>query len=77
MTSPLSSTDLLKSDFADQQIWKACIGLDLAARTVVEAEVLADFQQKSLLTHQCARSGIATEWRVGASFIDADISLPR
>ena len=58
MTSQLSSTDLLKSDFDDQQIWKACIGLDLADRTVLEAEVLIwrIVQQKSLLTHQCARS---------------------
>jgi len=58
MTSPLSSTDLLKSDFDDQQIWKACIGLDLADRTVLEAEVLIwrIAQKKSLLTHQCARS---------------------
>jgi hypothetical protein len=58
MTSPLSSTDLLKLDFDDQQIWKACIGLDLADRTVLEAEVLIwrIVQQKSLLTHQCARS---------------------
>jgi hypothetical protein len=40
MTSPLSSTDLLKSDLDDQQVWKACIGLDLADRTVLESEVL-------------------------------------
>ena len=58
MTSQHSSTDLRKSDFDDQQIWKACIGLDLADRTVLEAEVLIwrIVQQKSLLTHQCARS---------------------
>lgn len=27
-------------DLDDQQIWRACIGLDLADRTVLEAEVL-------------------------------------
>jgi hypothetical protein len=53
MTSLLSATDLLKSDFDDQQIWKACIGLDLADRPVLEAEVLIwrIVQQKSSLTH--------------------------
>jgi hypothetical protein len=58
MTSPHSSTDFLKSDLDDQQVWKACIGLDLADRTVLEAEVLIwrIVQQKSALTHQCARS---------------------
>ena len=58
MTSPRSSTDFLKSDLDDQQVWKACIGLDLADRTVLEAEVLIwrIVQQKSALTHQCASS---------------------
>jgi hypothetical protein len=58
MTSPPSSTDSLKSDFDDQQVWRACIGLDLADRTVLEAEVLIwrIVQHKSALTHQCARS---------------------
>ena len=27
-------------DLDDQQLWRACIGLDLADRTVLEAEVL-------------------------------------
>jgi len=27
-------------DLDDQQVWRACIGLDLADRTVLEAEVL-------------------------------------
>jgi hypothetical protein len=39
MTSSRSSTDFLKSDLDDQQFWKSCIGLDLADRTVLEAEV--------------------------------------
>ena len=58
MIFPASSSDLLKSDFDDQEVWKACIGLDLADRTVLEAEVLIwrIVQQKSALTHQCARS---------------------
>ena len=40
MTPPRASTDFLVPDLDDQQIWKACIGLDLADRTVLEAEVL-------------------------------------
>jgi hypothetical protein len=58
MTSSPGSTDFLKSDLDDQQFWKACIGLDLADRTVLEAELLIwrIVQQKSALTHQCASS---------------------
>jgi len=40
MSFPRSSTDSLKSEFDDQQVWRACVGLDLADRTVLEAEVL-------------------------------------
>ena len=32
--------DFLMPDLDDQQLWRACIGLDLADRTVLEAEVL-------------------------------------
>ena len=34
------STDFLMPDLEDQQVWRASIGLDLADRTVLEAEVL-------------------------------------
>jgi hypothetical protein len=52
MASSSSSTDFLKSDLDDQQFWKACIGLDLANRTVLEAEILIwrIVQQKSALS---------------------------
>jgi hypothetical protein len=58
MASLHSSTDFLKSDLDDQQFWKASIGLDLADRTVLEAEVLIwrIVQQKLVLIQQCARS---------------------
>ena len=47
----------LKSDSDDQEVWRARIGLDLADRTVLEAEVSISriVQQTSALTHQCAR----------------------
>jgi hypothetical protein len=56
MTSSRRSTDFPKSDLDDQQVWKAYIGLDLADRTVLEAEVLIwrIVQQKSVLTQQRA-----------------------
>lgn len=57
MDSSRSPTDFLKSGLDDQRFWKACIGLDLADRTVLEAEVLIwrIVQQMSEMTHQCAR----------------------
>ena len=58
MTSSHSSNDFLKSELDDQQFWKASIGLDLADRTVLEAEVLIwrIVQQKLVLIQKCARS---------------------
>jgi hypothetical protein len=58
MTSSPIPADFLKSDWDDQRYWKACIGLDLADRTVLEAEVLIwrIVQQMSGMTHQCPRS---------------------
>ena len=55
MTPPRAATDFLVPDLDDQQIWRACIGLDLADRTVLEAEVLIwrIVQQRSVtLTRQ-------------------------
>ena len=40
MASPRISTDFMMPDLDDQQVWRASIGLDLADRTVLEAEVL-------------------------------------
>jgi hypothetical protein len=40
LNSLRSSTDLLMQDLEDQQVWRTSIGLDLADRTVLEAEVL-------------------------------------
>jgi hypothetical protein len=40
MTSLHNSTDFLMPDPEDQQVWNASLGLDLADRTVLEAEVL-------------------------------------
>jgi hypothetical protein len=40
MTSPRTSTDFLVPELEDQHLWRLCIGLDLADRTVLEAEVL-------------------------------------
>ena len=40
MTFPPTSTDFLMPDLEDQRVWRASIGLDLADRTVLEAEVL-------------------------------------
>jgi hypothetical protein len=40
MTSPRNPTDFMMPDLDDQQVWRASIGLDLADRTVLEAEVL-------------------------------------
>src|SRR6266478_8021295 len=40
MTFPRNSTDFLTPDLDDQHVWRACIGLDLADRTVLGAEVL-------------------------------------
>jgi hypothetical protein len=57
MTSSPSPNDFLKSDLDDQRFWKACIGLDLADRTVLEAEVLIwrIVQQQSGMNHRCAK----------------------
>ena len=43
-------------DLDDQQLWRACIGLDLADRTVLEAEVLIwrIIRQKSIAPMQQA-----------------------
>ena len=40
MTAPNNSNDLLLRDLDGQQVWRASVGLDLADRTVLEAEVL-------------------------------------
>jgi hypothetical protein len=40
MTAPNNSNDLLLHDLDGQQVWRASVGLDLADRTVLEAEVL-------------------------------------
>jgi len=40
MTPPRTSTDFLVPELEDQHLWRLCIGLDLADRTVLEAEVL-------------------------------------
>jgi len=40
LTSLRTSTDFPMPDLEDQQIWRASLGLDLADRTVLEAEVL-------------------------------------
>jgi hypothetical protein len=40
MTSLHTSTDFQMPDLEGQQIWRASIGLDLADRPVLEAEVL-------------------------------------
>jgi hypothetical protein len=40
VTSLPTSTDFLMPALEDQQVWRASIGLDLADRTVLEAEVL-------------------------------------
>lgn len=40
MTAPSSSNNFLLPDLDDQQIWRASVALDLADRTVLEAEVL-------------------------------------
>ena len=40
MTTPNNSNDLLLRDLDGQQVWRASVGLDLADRTVLEAEVL-------------------------------------
>jgi hypothetical protein len=55
MTLPHTSTDFLVPDLDDQDLWRVCIGLDLADRTVLEAEVLMwrIVQQRSVtLTRQ-------------------------
>jgi len=55
MTPLPASADFLVPDLDDQQIWRACIGLDLDDRTVLEAEVLIwrIVQQRSVtLTRQ-------------------------
>jgi hypothetical protein len=41
LTAPNNnSNDFLLRDLHDQQVWRASVGLDLADRTVLEAEVL-------------------------------------
>ena len=40
MTAPNNSNDLWLRDLDGQQVWRASVGLDLADRTVLEAEVL-------------------------------------
>jgi hypothetical protein len=40
MTTPNNSNDLLLRDLDGQQVCRASVGLDLADRTVLEAEVL-------------------------------------
>ncbi len=41
LTAPNNnSNDFLLRDVDDQQVWRASVGLDLAGRTVLEAEVL-------------------------------------
>ena len=40
MTAPNNSNDLLLRDLDGQQVWRASVALDLADRTVLEAEVL-------------------------------------
>lgn len=41
LTAPNNnSNDFLLRDVDDQQVWRASVGLDLADRTVLEAEVL-------------------------------------
>ncbi len=55
MNPPHTSTDFLVSDSDDQHLWRVCSGLDLADRTVLEAEVLIwrIVQQRSVtLTRQ-------------------------
>jgi hypothetical protein len=55
MTPPRTSTDFLVPELEDQHLWRLCIGLDLADRTVLEAEVLIwrIVQQRSVtLTRQ-------------------------
>jgi hypothetical protein len=49
LTSLHTSTVFPTPDFEDQQVWRASIGLDLADRSVLEAEVLIwrVIQQKS------------------------------
>jgi hypothetical protein len=40
LISPINSNDFVMPDPEDQQVWSASLGLDLADRTVLEAEVL-------------------------------------
>ena len=40
LISPINSNDFVMPDPEDQQVWNASLGLDLADRTVLEAEVL-------------------------------------
>jgi len=49
LISPHTSIDFVMPDPEDQQVWSASLGLDLADRTVLEAEVLIwrILQQKS------------------------------
>ncbi len=51
MTSLRNSPDFPVPHLEDQQVWRASVGLDLADRTVLEAEVLMwrILQQKSAI----------------------------
>jgi hypothetical protein len=62
MTPPPTSTDFLMPDLDDQHLWRVCIGLDLADRSVLEAEVLIwrILQQRSVtLTRQSVLKELA------------------
>jgi len=61
MTPLPASTNFPVPDLDDQQIWRACIGLDLADRTVLEAEVLIwHIVQQRRLNLALASAGGAT-----------------